>query len=275
MGQRQLPGVDEAALYLNWQLSGVANRITMLNAMASILDELVPSDTLIWNGLDLSAGECEVHGILPSREFGEGAGRLLLEVAGDDPMVDTYLSEQGPDTLSPRRMSDIVSRSALKRTRAYNDLLHPYGAEYQMTVLTARMIGSMGGRCWTFNRTDRDFTDAERDLADRIQPMLVALEQVWDHAAGTASQAPEMREIQQDVGLTPREIQVLQCTARGLTAAATARSLRIAEATVRKHLENCYRKLDRRDRLTAVDRARQLGVLSGVSTFTRVDRTMP
>jgi DNA-binding NarL/FixJ family response regulator len=62
-------------------------------------------------------------------------------------------------------------------------------------------------------------------------------------------------------GLTAREVQVLRHVGTGLTAEAVARLLRISDRTVHKHLENAYRKLDRHDRLLAVDRARELGIL--------------
>ena len=46
-----------------------------------------------------------------------------------------------------------------------------------------------------------------------------------------------------------------------LTAAAAARRLSVAEGTVHKHLQNVYRKLGVRDRLGAVLRAQQIGML--------------
>lgn len=53
-------------------------------------------------------------------------------------------------------------------------------------------------------------------------------------------------------GLTPREIEVLHHLAEGLTARAIAHRLGAAEATIRKHLEHIYAKLDVRDRVGAV-----------------------
>ena len=62
-------------------------------------------------------------------------------------------------------------------------------------------------------------------------------------------------------GLTVRELTVLGLVAEGLTAAAAARRLAVTEGTVHKHLQNAYRKLGVRDRLGAVLRAQQMGVL--------------
>ena len=65
----------------------------------------------------------------------------------------------------------------------------------------------------------------------------------------------------EETRLTARELAVLGLVARGLTAAAAARRLGVAEGTVHKHLQGAYRKLGVRDRLGAVLRAQQLGVL--------------
>jgi ATP/maltotriose-dependent transcriptional regulator MalT len=64
-----------------------------------------------------------------------------------------------------------------------------------------------------------------------------------------------------DETLTGREVEILSLVADGLTALAIAHLLRIAEATVRKHLEHIYEKLNRHDRLLAVLHARELGLI--------------
>ena len=64
-----------------------------------------------------------------------------------------------------------------------------------------------------------------------------------------------------DVRLTPREVAVMALVAEGITAAAIARQLAIAERTVHKHLERIYKKLGVCDRVSAVRRAHRLGLL--------------
>lgn len=62
-----------------------------------------------------------------------------------------------------------------------------------------------------------------------------------------------------DIGLTPRERQVMVWVARGKTNKETARILAISPGTVRRHLENTYRKLGVTSRTAAA--ARFLAVL--------------
>jgi DNA-binding CsgD family transcriptional regulator len=61
-----------------------------------------------------------------------------------------------------------------------------------------------------------------------------------------------------DVGLTLREREVIDHIATGDTNGQVARELGIAEATVRKHLEHAFRKLQVSTRTGAVARAAEL-----------------
>ena len=62
--------------------------------------------------------------------------------------------------------------------------------------------------------------------------------------------------------LTPREIEVLQLAAEGLSAAQTAERLTVGAATIRTHLGHIYAKLQARDRPSAVATAMRLGIIN-------------
>ena len=61
--------------------------------------------------------------------------------------------------------------------------------------------------------------------------------------------------------LTPREEEVLRLLAEGLSTKEIARALRLSPETVRSHLESLYAKLEARNRVEALSRARSLGFL--------------
>lgn len=61
--------------------------------------------------------------------------------------------------------------------------------------------------------------------------------------------------------LTPREIEIVDLTARGFSNLEIARLLWISEQTVKKHQSNLFRKLEVRNRTEAVTKARHLGLL--------------
>ena len=101
-----------------------------------------------------------------------------------------------------------------------------------------------------------EFADREIELGKRIRRLIVGLDQqarrfAAGRAAGTAS-----------ARITPREQAVLGELARGVTAAVISRRLGISERTVHKHLEHIYGKLDVTDRLSAVLRAREAGLIA-------------
>jgi DNA-binding NarL/FixJ family response regulator len=61
--------------------------------------------------------------------------------------------------------------------------------------------------------------------------------------------------------LTPRELEMLEQIASGLSYEQVADSKGISYGTVRKHLENVYRKLDVHNKLEAVNKAKDQGLI--------------
>jgi DNA-binding CsgD family transcriptional regulator len=62
--------------------------------------------------------------------------------------------------------------------------------------------------------------------------------------------------------LTPRERDVLQLAADGLTTPTIAQRLSVSRATVRTHFGNIYIKLDVRSRAGAVAKGMRLGLIT-------------
>ena len=71
---------------------------------------------------------------------------------------------------------------------------------------------------------------------------------------GTAAAAKQ-------VGLTERELVILNALARGLSNSAIGKERWVAEQTVQFHLTNIYRKVDAANRTEAVRRAYELGLI--------------
>jgi DNA-binding CsgD family transcriptional regulator len=71
----------------------------------------------------------------------------------------------------------------------------------------------------------------------------------------------EQPQVQEDLSLTPRELEVLKLTMEGLTAAAIADRVAISVPTVNFHLRNLREKLGAHSKHQAVLRALSLGLL--------------
>jgi DNA-binding CsgD family transcriptional regulator len=176
----------------------------------------------------------------------DGVGRLLDE----HPLYQWYTSQ--PDW-SPVRISDVVPWERFRRTRLLTEVLAPVSACHMILIM---LIPPTNGEFVYFGttRADPDFTDEDLELCRNMQPCLVALYAMLTTAERAIPDAAT-------TALTRRERIVLGLLADGLTAAAIARRLSTRPATVRKHLQNLYAKLDTSDRLEAVIRGRDLGLL--------------
>jgi DNA-binding NarL/FixJ family response regulator len=64
-----------------------------------------------------------------------------------------------------------------------------------------------------------------------------------------------------DVALSKREMDVLNCLAKGMTSAQIAKDLFISENTVKTHVRHILEKLEASNRAEAVSRAIQLGII--------------
>jgi DNA-binding NarL/FixJ family response regulator len=123
-------------------------------------------------------------------------------------------------------------------------------------------------RVFVIGRSGRDFSQRDRELACRVQPLLTRLDRHLTELQRLRDSVPLARtaicpeERAAELCITPRELTVLALLAEGLTATAIARRLGITPHTVTKHQENLYRKLATKDRLTTVLIAQSLGLVA-------------
>jgi DNA-binding CsgD family transcriptional regulator len=163
----------------------------------------------------------------------------------------------------PLAVTDVVSMSEWRRTESYATLHETVGVVRHIAI-PLPAIESGRFRTFVVHRDGGDFDDRERTYVQRLQPLLVSVDRFVQHisAWGNAMREEDRPlDTATEAKLTPRELAVLGLLADGLTAEAIGRRLGISNRTVHKHIENLYRKLAATDRLTAVLRAQQLGLL--------------
>lgn len=158
------------------------------------------------------------------------------------------------------RVPDALAGNRLKH--AWDEMARPWSMNQQLSI--PLQIGGRDHNAYLAQRSDRDFTEQELDLARLLQPILTGLTLhlgLAPTSAGATAQSSAH-------GLTVREMAILTLLSKGLTAESLARRLSISPRTAGKHLEHIYRKLDVCDRLMAVQRAYELGILEPVpATF--------
>ena len=138
----------------------------------------------------------------------------------------------------------------------WSEFARPFGITHQLAL--PLRVGA-GVEAYVVSRPDDDYADADAELATLVLPALAAL--VRQHRVLRDVPA-EQYDCAYGIRLTRREFAVLRLLGEGLTAQAIARRLRTSPRTVHKHLEHLYRKLGVRDRLMAVQRARDAGLLT-------------
>jgi DNA-binding CsgD family transcriptional regulator len=129
------------------------------------LAELVPADLVTWDRVELATGAVH-HEAAPADAESRGAFASLVGNAADHPLLAAHASRRRPAL----RMSEVMQPGALARSALYGDVLHSAGVEYEIA------IGMRAGRGETvvaaLGRTEREFSERERDMLDLARPAL-------------------------------------------------------------------------------------------------------
>jgi DNA-binding CsgD family transcriptional regulator len=154
----------------------------------------------------------------------------------------------GSVTFGAVRLSDVVDMRSFRQTELY--ALHDDDIDYS---IQARMPAEDGGH-WTLEvgRSGHDYSVRDLLMLELITPSLVGYEAHRSLAAKVTELQGMRRDAVPDELLSVRENEVLDLVAGGATNAQIAERLWISPATVKKHLENVYAKLDVGSRTAAL-----------------------
>lgn len=148
------------------------------------------------------------------------------------------------------KVSDVLSNNQFQRLGLYNEFFRKFNLKYQM-VITLNTNPSIIGI--TFNRDAKDFSERERLIVNLLAPHIIQAFQNAEEVSRIQNKAgierPGMEEWN-DL-LTPREEEVLYWVAQGKGNQDTAIICSMSEKTVKKHLEQIYRKLGIENRYAA------------------------
>jgi DNA-binding CsgD family transcriptional regulator len=203
-----------------------------------------------------------VQRIYPRGLFTEAEQAELIRLAAEQPschpLLHYYLTTGDS---APQQVADVPLTFGGPRVHAqWAELSRTYAIEHQLAI---PLPPGPGGPRWFVVGRGTAFSAARMLLARRVQRLIVGLDRQATALTRWQARAPlpESGAVAADVRLTPRELAVLGLVADGLTAAAAARRLLVAERTVHKHLERAYAKLGVSDRVSAVLRGQRLGIL--------------
>jgi len=190
-----------------------------------LLNDLVPCD-------ELGAGLTDLHGRTVCNVVVSPSGRRRSTVATSAPAIAGPATDDGgPHYLGYMHWNE-----------------HPLAAEGREVDIASTDELSIGFRNGTEHIVQYFFIRS----AGRFSPEELAL--LWMLGPALERLARERPTPQLPTCLTLTERRILTHVAAGLSNSEIAESLCIATGTVRKHLENCYRKLGVTNRVAAIAR---------------------
>jgi DNA-binding CsgD family transcriptional regulator len=189
----------------------------------------------------------------------------IVPDATTHPLIRWYCVTGSPAAQILGRVPREVAPAAM--AAEWSAFARPFGIARQLSL--PLRVGD-GMDAYVVSRPDDDYGDADAELASLVLPVLAALLRQHEVVHGVPTR---QYEHVRNSGLTEREFAVLTLLGSGLTAQSIARRLNTSPRTVHKHLEHLYRKLGVRDRLAAVQRARQAGLLAAPVEPDGRDRT--
>jgi two-component system nitrate/nitrite response regulator NarL len=173
--------------------------------------------------------EREGFEIVGEASDGQEALKLCLQLLPDGVVLDVRMPHM-----------DGITAARLLREQRYRGLITLL-TTFNEPVLLQQAALAGADAYWSKELPPEALAERLRRLSQGLEPRL---------------RAPELPK------LTTREQEVLQWMAQGLSTKEIARRLRISPETVKDHLVRIYEKLEARNRVEALERARSLGLLS-------------
>jgi DNA-binding CsgD family transcriptional regulator len=147
-------------------------------------------------------------------------------------------------------IGDVTTERAWHRTAVYNEWCRVVHIEPQ-AKLSLTLPGSAITRTLMFDLADdagRTFGERERTLLTLIRPSFMR----------PIARAEEIRARHHTLGLTARELEVLDLVRSGMTNGEIAGALVVSPTTIRSHLEHAFAKLGAHTRTEAIARLDEL-----------------
>ncbi|MFF8413562.1 helix-turn-helix transcriptional regulator [Streptomyces omiyaensis] len=193
-------------------------------------------------------------------EIGAGDDPVQEHIRSGYPFIDRY-GASGDWT--PQSAARVVGARTWRSSPTADALHQAFGTRHVFGLPLPGRGPHVSG--FLVHRSGGDFSRHDERYATRVQPLLTAAtaHRSLLSALRAASGSERRRQANRSLAapLTPRETHVLHLLATGLTAEVIGRRLGISPRTVHKHLNALYRKLGASDRLGAVLRAQDAGLL--------------
>ncbi|MBB1258980.1 helix-turn-helix transcriptional regulator [Streptomyces alkaliterrae] len=225
--------------------------------LAALDGELIVVKEVPWTR---EQGDVVIRSPRRPSEVGVGGDSVQAHIRSGYPFIDRYGA--GADW-APQSAARVVGARTWQNSPTADALRQAFGTRHVFGLPLPSSGPHVSG--FLVHRAGGDFSRHDERYAARVQPLLKAATAhrslLTALRASTGSERRRQANHALAVPLTPRETNVLHLLATGLTAEVIGRRLGISPRTVHKHLNALYRKLGAADRLSAVLRAQDAGLL--------------
>ena len=229
----------------------MGDRAAMCSCVGEVLAEHTGAELALHQRADLAHRDSLTHGVEVTAELQAVFRHQVKSRAADDPLIAALVAGD----LRPTSALRALGEKGWHRSRAYDYAHNRLGMDH---VATLPVHGSPEGfEVFYLAKSGDDFSDEAIAFLVEAQPLVIGICNLTEAALHTRAVRPAPNAPR----LTARELETLQLLARGLTAAAIARASGCSERTVHHRLGRVYAKLAVTDRLSAVVRAFELGLL--------------
>ena len=157
-------------------------------------------------------------------------------------------------------ISDMLERKAYSDLELYQQFYAPQNIEDQLSIGYVEH-GQVKGL--SVHRSSWGFSPKEHQLAERIAECTFSYYRALSTAAEDQPTAEPFIQINSVdfeqhfklLGITHRQAELLNLVARGQSNKQIASALGLSEGTVRKHFENCFRRLGVQNRISAMTKS--------------------
>lgn len=241
-GRMTINALDLRAMLDIANSAGPADELPFPGPVMKGLFDLIGCDTV-----NLTQFDARARIVVLDHELGDSYVELADDTAEWDRLFFKYYwgspcsyPDVSGDLTTVTKLSDFCSVREWRRTRLYNAFVKPRGGEDHELMLCLPSRPGRVVRILFWRRGGSDFSERDRGLLTLLRPHLHRIYR----AQGKFGDA-----------LTPRQRELLGLVAAGHTNGQIARRLSISEATVRKHLEHIFERLEVSSRTAAVAKA--------------------
>lgn len=245
VSERDLAAAAETAERLS---SRAGSSESLMEALREHLPGLLHADLAATMNINLPVRSIDGFARTPPGPMESQDQQWVSKILRQHPIARHYASAP---RLRPHLVSDFIDFKTWTSTGIFDEVYRRLGTPYQLVIPLGLSKRDGTVRLLDLTRATGDFSVRETDLACVLQGQLIALSRIAQEREPSNAGGPLTNATQlcRDLGLTPRELEVVTLLVQGRTAVAMGHALGVSPRTIEKHLERIYSKTGTHDRL--------------------------